>query len=108
MTSRAPAPPCCRPSSCIACRLCLASRGCVTGGWEEAAHGDVHREGQKLPASAGATVEVSAKLAGEGYDMVVAPGQRYYLDMANGIAWSEPGAGWAGWSRRRWRPTSST
>jgi hexosaminidase len=25
-------------------------------------------------------------------------GQRYYLDMANGLSWSEPGAGWAGWS----------
>ncbi len=44
------------------------------------------------------TVEVSAALAGEGYDMVVCPGQVYYLDMANSPAWSEPGAGWAGWS----------
>ena len=30
--------------------------------------------------------------------MVVCPGQVYYLDMANSPAWSEPGAGWAGWS----------
>lgn len=30
--------------------------------------------------------------------MVVAPGQAYYLDMANGPDWHEPGAGWAGWS----------
>ena len=57
-----------------------------------------HRQGQMLLCSAGATVEVSAALAGEGYDMVVCPGQVYYLDMANSPAWSEPGAGWAGWS----------
>ena len=37
-------------------------------------------------------------LAERGYDIVVSPGQRYYLDMANGISWAEPGAGWAGWS----------
>ena len=42
--------------------------------------------------------EASAALAGEGYDIVVCPGQVYYLDMANGPDWSEPGAAWAGWS----------
>lgn len=75
----------------------LASKGCVTGGWEEAAHGNVIDK-DKSYLVGWRNVEVSAKLAGEGYDIVVAPGQRYYLDMANGIAWSEPGAGWAGWS----------
>src|SRR5262249_55231647 len=44
------------------------------------------------------SVEISAELAGQGYDMVVCPGQVYYLDMANGPEWSEPGASWAGWS----------
>jgi len=44
------------------------------------------------------TIEVSQERAEEGYDIVIAPGQRYYLDMANGAAWSEPGASWAGWS----------
>ena len=40
----------------------------------------------------------TAALAERGFDIVVSPGQRYYLDMANGISWAEPGAGWAGWS----------
>ncbi|HEV7717690.1 MAG TPA: beta-N-acetylhexosaminidase [Arsenicitalea sp.] len=78
----------------------LASRGCITGGWEEAAHGNVIDK-TKSYLVGWRNVEVSAALAGEGYDMVVAPGQRYYLDMANSDAWSEPGAGWAGWSGPR-------
>lgn len=75
----------------------LASRGCITGGWQEAAHGNVIDKGQSL-LFGWRTVEASAALAGEGYDMVVCPGQVYYLDMANSQAWSEPGASWAGWS----------
>jgi hexosaminidase len=75
----------------------LASRGCVTGGWQEAAHGNVVDKA-KCILFGWRTVEVSAALAGEGYDMVVCPGQVYYLDMANSPAWSEPGAAWAGWS----------
>jgi hexosaminidase len=75
----------------------LASRGCVTGGWEEAAHGDLIDKSKSYLVG-WRTVEVAAALAGQGYDMVVAPGQRYYLDMSNGPVWSEPGAGWAGWS----------
>lgn len=75
----------------------LASRGVVTGGWEEAAHGDVI-EKERSYLVGWRSVEVSAELAGRGYDIVVAPGQRYYLDMSQSTAWSEPGAGWAGWS----------
>ncbi|WP_225768176.1 beta-N-acetylhexosaminidase [Inquilinus sp. Marseille-Q2685] len=75
----------------------LASRGVVTGGWEEAAHGDVIEKDRSYLVG-WRSVEVSAELAGRGYDIVVAPGQRYYLDMSQGTAWSEPGAGWAGWS----------
>jgi hexosaminidase len=75
----------------------LASRGCITGGWEEAAHGNVIDK-SKTYLVGWRTVEVCAALAGDGYDMVVSPGQRYYLDMSNSTAWSEPGAGWAGWS----------
>ena len=78
----------------------LASRGCITGGWEEAAHGDVIDKA-KCYLFGWRTVEASAALAAEGYDIVVCPGQVYYLDMANGPDWSEPGAGWAGWSIRR-------
>ena len=44
---------------------------------------------------------VSGKLAGEGYDIVVSPGQAYYLDMSQSSDWPEPGASWAGWSGPR-------
>ena len=40
--------------------------------------------------------QVGAALAREGYDVVITPGQAYYLDMAQSPAWLEPGAGWAG------------
>jgi hexosaminidase len=75
----------------------IASKGAITGGWEEAAHGNV--VDKKTTYLVGwRNVEINAALAAEGYDIVVSPGQRYYLDMANSISWSEPGAGWAGWS----------
>ena len=75
----------------------LASRGCITGGWEEVAHGDVVDK-EKVYLVGWRSVEVNAALAGRGYDVVVSPGQAYYLDMSQGSEWSEPGAGWAGWS----------
>ncbi|MEQ1900232.1 MAG: beta-N-acetylhexosaminidase [Devosia sp.] len=75
----------------------IKSKGAITGGWEEAAHGDVVDKG-KTYLVGWRNVEISAALAGQGYDIVVSPGQRYYLDMANSLSWSEPGAGWAGWS----------
>jgi hexosaminidase len=75
----------------------IASKGAVTGGWEEAAHGDAVAK-DKSYVIGWRNVEVNAALAERGYDIVVSPGQRYYLDMANGVAWAEPGAGWAGWS----------
>ncbi|KQV21617.1 beta-N-acetylhexosaminidase [Rhizobium sp. Root1203] len=75
----------------------LAEEGCITGGWEEAAHGNVIDK-SKSYLCGWRSVEVSAALAGEGYEMVVCPGQVYYLDMANSPDWDEPGASWAGWS----------
>lgn len=75
----------------------LAERGLTAGGWEEAAHGDAldkkraYLIGWRDPAA-------SRALAERGYDIVVAPGQRYYLDMANSPDFHEPGASWAGWS----------
>lgn len=75
----------------------IASKGAITGGWEEAAHGNVVDKA-KTYLVGWRSVEVNAALAAEGYDIVASPGQRYYLDMANSLAWSEPGAGWAGWS----------
>jgi hexosaminidase len=75
----------------------LVSRGCLMGGWQEAAHGNVIDK-SKVYLNGWRSVEISAALAGEGYDMVVNPGQVYYLDMANSPDWPEPGAAWAGWS----------
>jgi len=73
----------------------LTSKGAITGGWEEAAHGGVLDKSRSYLVG-WRDLEVSAALAGEGYDIVVSPGQRYYLDMALTREWSEPGAGWAG------------
>ena len=75
----------------------ITSKGAITGGWEEAAHGDAV-EKDKSFVIGWRNVEINAALAERGFNIVVSPGQRYYLDMANGVAWSEPGAGWAGWS----------
>jgi hexosaminidase len=75
----------------------LTSKGKIAGAWEEAAHGGgVDRENSYLVGWV--AVESNQKLAAEGYSVVVAPGQAYYLDMANGPDFHEPGAGWAGWS----------
>lgn len=75
----------------------LASRGKTTGAWEEAAHGG-GIDKQNCYLVGWVNVENGRQLAADGYDVVVAPGQAYYLDMANGAEWHEPGAGWAGWS----------
>lgn len=75
----------------------LTSKGKITGAWEEAAHGGGIDKAQCYLVG-WVNVEGSQKLAAEGYDVVVAPGQAFYLDMANGEQWHEPGAGWAGWS----------
>ncbi|MGD9479876.1 beta-N-acetylhexosaminidase [Shinella sp. G-2] len=73
----------------------LASQGCITGGWEEAAHGNVIDK-DKSYLCGWRDMDVSAALAGAGYAMVVCPGQAYYLDMAASPDWDEPGASWAG------------
>jgi hexosaminidase len=75
----------------------LTGRGRITGAWEEAAHGGGIDKANCYMVG-WHTVEASRKLAAEGYDVVAAPGQAYYLDMANGEDWHECGAGWAGWS----------
>ncbi len=75
----------------------LTAKGKITGAWEEASHGGgidkaaCYLVGWRNP-------EAARQLAAEGYDVVVAPGQAYYLDMANGEDWHECGAAWAGWS----------
>ncbi|QIG50654.1 beta-N-acetylhexosaminidase [Nordella sp. HKS 07] len=75
----------------------LTARGRITGAWEEAAHGGgIDKANCYL--NGWHSVEINAKLAEEGYDIVVCPAQVYYLDMAHSAEWAEPGASWAGWS----------
>lgn len=75
----------------------LTSKGKLTGAWEEASHGGgIDKANCYLVGWR--TTEGSQQLAAEGYDVVVAPGQAYYLDMANTEDWHECGAAWAGWS----------
>ncbi len=75
----------------------LTSKGKLTGAWEEASHGGgIDKANCYLVGWR--TQEGSQQLAAEGYDVVVAPGQAYYLDMANSEDWHECGAAWAGWS----------
>ncbi|MDX7949677.1 family 20 glycosylhydrolase [Lichenihabitans sp. Uapishka_5] len=73
----------------------LTRRGKVMVGWNEVAHGGgVAPEGTLL--MAWETPEVGIDLARRGYDVVMTPGQAYYLDMVQDEAWQEPGASWAG------------
>ncbi|MEO8240979.1 MAG: beta-N-acetylhexosaminidase [bacterium] len=75
----------------------LTAHGKITGAWEEAAHGGgIDRTQCYLVGWQ--TVKASRLLASDGYEVVVAPAQAYYLDMANGPGWGEPGAAWAGCS----------
>lgn len=73
----------------------LAARGRKLVGWNEVAHGGgVGPEGTLL--MAWENPQLGIELAREGYDVVMTPGQAYYLDMAQADAWQEPGASWAG------------
>lgn len=73
----------------------LSERGRTLAGWNEVAHGGgVDPEGTLL--FAWERPEVGIELAREGYDVVMTPGQAYYLDMAQSAEWLEPGLTWAG------------
>lgn len=73
----------------------LKERGRLLAGWNEVAHGGgVEPEGTLL--MAWQNPEVGIELAGQGYDVVMTPGQAYYLDMVQADEWQEPGASWAG------------
>lgn len=73
----------------------LEERGRILAGWNEVAHGGgVQPEGTLL--MAWQAPEIGIELAKQGYDVVMTPGQAYYLDMAQSSNWWEPGAGWAG------------
>ncbi len=72
-----------------------ARAGRQLGAWQEAAESggldpsDGYVVGWRTPAA-------SRSLAAAGFDVVVSPGQAYYLDMATDRTWSSPGASWAG------------
>ena len=73
----------------------LAARGKTLAGWNEVSHGGgVDRDGTLL--MAWQSPEVGMALAEDGYDVVMTPGQAYYLDMVQDEAFQEPGASWAG------------
>lgn len=73
----------------------LEARGKTLVGWNEVAHGGgVPPDGTLL--MAWENPEVGIELARQGYDVVMTPGQAYYLDMVQGADWLENGAGWAG------------
>ncbi|EHS51327.1 Glycoside hydrolase, family 20, catalytic core [Rhizobium sp. PDO1-076] len=73
----------------------LAERGKNLAGWDEVSHGGgVDPEGTLL--MAWQKPEVGLELAKQGYDVVMTPGQAYYLDMVQATQWQEPGASWAG------------
>jgi hexosaminidase len=69
--------------------------GRQVGAWEEAAFAGGIRPGDGYVV-AWRNVEASRQLAALGYDIVVAPGQAYYLDMALDDDWWSRGMGWAG------------
>src|SRR5690606_37667842 len=73
----------------------LEKYGKETGAWEEAAlGGGVNAERSYLVAWKKS--ESGRELAMEGYDVVLAPAEYAYFDMAQSTAWREPGASWAG------------
>ncbi|MDK4740328.1 family 20 glycosylhydrolase [Rhizobium sp. CNPSo 3464] len=73
----------------------LDARGRKLAGWNEVAHGGgVNAENTLL--MAWENQKVGIELAHEGYDVVITPGQAYYLDMVQAEDWQEPGASWAG------------
>ncbi|MFK3778986.1 beta-N-acetylhexosaminidase [Agrobacterium sp. NPDC089420] len=73
----------------------LHERGRQLAGWDEVSHGGgVDPAGTLL--MAWQKPDVGLELAKQGYDVVMTPGQAYYLDMVQDEAWQEPGASWAG------------
>lgn len=73
--------------------------GRAVGAWQEAAESGGVRPGDGYVV-AWRRSEDGRALAAAGYDVVLAPGDRYYLDMAVDDAWDTPGMSWAGSSSR--------
>lgn len=73
----------------------LRARGKDMAVWQEAAlGGGLSADGALLVAWKNS--ESGRKLAEEGYQVVLAPAERYYFDIARSTEWWEPGASWAG------------
>lgn len=73
----------------------LTARGKKLAGWNEVSHGGgVVPEDSLL--MAWENPEIGIALAEQGYDVVMCPGQAYYLDMVQDDAFLEPGLSWAG------------
>ncbi len=71
----------------------LDKRGRKLAGWNEVAHGGGVAAKDSL-LMAWENPQVGIELAKEGYDVVMTPGQAYYLDMVQATAFQEPGASW--------------
>jgi hexosaminidase len=69
--------------------------GRSVGAWQEAAESGGLRPGDGYVVG-WRSADACRRLAATGYDVVVAPGQAYYLDMADDAGWTTPGASWAG------------
>jgi hexosaminidase len=75
--------------------LVVRTTGRQVGAWQEAAEsgalhpGDGYVVGWKSAAD-------TRRLAAAGFDVVAAPAEAYYLDMAADRDWWEPGTSWAG------------
>lgn len=73
----------------------LAHRGRKLAGWNEVGNGDgVDPEATLLTVWKKAAI--GAGLARRGYDIVMAPAEAYYLDIARSADWNEVGMSWAG------------
>ena len=73
----------------------LTRRGRQLAGWNEVGNGaGVEPEGTLLTVWQKAAI--GAGLAQRGYDIVMAPAEAYYLDIAHADGWDEIGMSWAG------------
>ena len=73
----------------------LRARGRRLAGWNEVGNGEgVETEGTLLTVWQKAAI--GAGLARRGYDIVMAPAEAYYLDIAHSEGWDEIGMSWAG------------
>ena len=75
----------------------LVDSGKVPLAWQEAAKGG-GLDPEKAILMAWMNEQSARDLAEQGYRVVMAPGEVYYLDMAQSPDWQEPGLSWAGTS----------